>query len=187
MDGVHIMKVRFSMLRKISSLWKRIHLVDKCLFIFMVALLVQSTFGIFFTVGTGEGSNGIDVIVRTSAAAIFGYFLSGNFAREKKVTQPVEETKPLPPVVKADTAQIEAANDNDAQKSNGEHAANQLQIIIATVVGMFCLITLAVIRNSSDSFGEAAVTQDVTATVSMFRDFVSGCVGFLIGSPTEDK
>ena len=52
----------------------RISLPDRLLIIFLVVLFLQSAVGMF----TGGGST-IDVIVRTSLASIFGYFLSGGF------------------------------------------------------------------------------------------------------------
>lgn len=48
---------------------------DLWLVIFLAVLLAQSAFSLFAPAPV-DGSGGIDVIVRTSAAAIFGYFLS---------------------------------------------------------------------------------------------------------------
>ena len=48
------------------------------------------------------------------------------------------------------------------------------------------LAILLVLRNTT--LGDAALAaqpERVTATVAQFRDFVSSCVGFLIGSPTH--
>ena len=57
----------------------RIHLVDRCLIVFMALLLIQSAYSLVTRSGGIGQSNEIDVIVRTSAASIFGYFLSGSF------------------------------------------------------------------------------------------------------------
>lgn len=179
---------RISLFKKIASIWKKIHLSDKCLFIFMCALLIQATFGLFFRVGDGGSTNGIDVIVRTSAAAIFGYFLSGNFAKEKKEEKSCDTCKPTEKV-EIETMDGDDSPEDYEKKSvyEEDEVTGQVQIIIATVVGMFCFIVLTVIRNSMNAMQASDATQDATAVVSMFRDFVSGCVGFLIGSPTDGK
>ena len=60
-----------------------------------------------------------------------------------------------------------------------------LQILIAAAVGLFCLFTLILLRNAG-GWGEGIeASPSATATVAQFRDLVSGCVGFLIGSPTN--
>lgn len=58
-----------------------IHLVDKCLILFMTILLIQSACTLLGFPGNTAQANEIDVIIRTSSAAIFGYFLSANFIR----------------------------------------------------------------------------------------------------------
>lgn len=52
-----------------------------------------------------------------------------------------------------------------------------------TAIGLFCLVTLLALRNLSLWDPAEAGSDSATATVAQFRDFVSGCVGFLIGSP----
>ena len=58
----------------------------------MLILLLQSAYNIFLDEPAYQEENTIDVIVRTSQAAIFGYFLSANFAnrniKKKKHTAP---------------------------------------------------------------------------------------------------
>lgn len=65
----------------LRGLLDRIHPVDKSLLLFMLVLLIQSAYSMFCPGGTGQAAEDIDIIVRTSAAAIFGYFLSANFIR----------------------------------------------------------------------------------------------------------
>lgn len=55
---------------------------------------------------------------------------------------------------------------------------------MATVIGLFCLVTLLVLRNLNQ-WGLAVESDSAAASVVQFRDFVSGCVGFLIGCPTH--
>ncbi|MEG1886820.1 MAG: hypothetical protein RR177_01725, partial [Oscillospiraceae bacterium] len=56
-----------------------LHLADKCLLVFMIILMLQSIHNLFFYESTFQSSDTLDVIVRTTAAAIFGYFISANF------------------------------------------------------------------------------------------------------------
>ena len=63
----------------LCAAFNRIPLVDKCLLVFFLVLLTQSAYSLFSHNGTGSEIEHIDVIVRTSSAAIFGYILSANF------------------------------------------------------------------------------------------------------------
>ena len=64
----------FGFLSRLAITFRSIHLVDRCLLIFLLVLLLQSAGTLLFS--TGEDGAEIDVIVRTTSAAIFGYFLS---------------------------------------------------------------------------------------------------------------
>ncbi len=56
-----------------------------------------------------------------------------------------------------------------------------LQVGVATGIGIFCLAALLLLRNAAR--WHPALAQSVA--VVQFRDFVSGCVGFLIGCPVR--
>ena len=99
----------------------------------------------------GTETGGIDIIVRTSTAAVFGYFLSANY-------------------------RLEAAPGEDDPD-------NSLQVVTTAGIGLFCLLTLLVFRAAALLDPGLAASDSATATLAQFRDFVSGCVGFLIGSP----
>ena len=59
-----------------------------------------------------------------------------------------------------------------------------LQILMAMVIGLFCLAVLLMVRFSA-WWGVTLVSSDsAAATIAQLRDFVSGSVGFLIGCPT---
>ena len=62
---------------------------------------------------------------------------------------------------------------------------SRLQVVMATGIGLFCMVVLIVVRNSAQLNEAAAQSSTVMATVVQFRDFVSACVGFLIGYPAE--
>ena len=71
------------------------HPVDRSLLVFMAVLLLQSAVSIFLPGELPQTAGNIDVVIRTSSAAIFGYFLSANFARADPSdgqTPPTRET-----------------------------------------------------------------------------------------------
>lgn len=191
---------------RIKKAFFRIHLVDKCLILFMFVLLTQSAYSMFFLIGGDSEASHIDVIVRTASASIFGYFLSANFIRYPSA--PKEENASNPSLKVAEKRSSEKEDgvihgrigfginppEGDVQAGgasgvpSGEKETipeGRLQIIAATVIGMFCLITLIVLRNAADGTVPTGDYQSAAATVAQFRDFISGCVGFLIGSPTR--
>lgn len=175
-----------------------IHLVDRCLLLFMTVLLAQSACSIFLP-GEGGGESGsIDVIVRTSSAAIFGYFLSANFNR--RASDPTAghseaqgQGTTSAPTGDGPLAQIGFQSPEDRSREapkrtappslvreTGQTPAERLQILIAAGIGLFSLLTLLLLRWTG-----APEDSSATATVAQLRDFVSGCVGFLIGCPAR--
>lgn len=66
-------------IKRMRAVLSKIHLVDRCLLAFMLILMLQSAYSLFSAGSQPADSSHIDVIIRTSAAAIFGYFLSANF------------------------------------------------------------------------------------------------------------
>lgn len=195
------------MLHLIRSLWRRlsrpscVHLVDGCLLLFLAVLLVQSACSLLFPETGGEMVSGIDVIVRTSSASIFGYLLSANFNRRESGENPSSAASPALPVIQTGDggeqprAQIGFALPGDQGELQSGGAAGEpapsaredscrLQVLAATAVGLFCLVTLLVLRAAALKRPDLLASDAATATVAQFRDFVSGCVGFLIGCPT---
>lgn len=183
----------------------RVHLVDKCLIFIMLVLLVQSVYSLFFDPVSSDQSNPIDIIIRTSVAAIFGYFLSANFIREATVEGELPSVTPTPPITLIPTGATglqsrigfntqEIATPTDPSpgaafpaKSTAKNAfssAGKLQILIAAGMGIFCLLALIFLRNMPGMMNHLAESSSAAATITQFRDIVSGCVGFLIGSPT---
>lgn len=149
--------------------FSNIHMIDKCLIVIMALLLLQSVYSLVAGGALTAETNHIDTIIRTSAAAIFGYFLSANFTNSK--------TKPV--AAKEDTAQ--RYDPPSFLKENG------LQVIIATIIGIFCIVVLILVRNIPLLNERMGASSSATATVVQLRDFVSGCVGFLIGCPTDKR
>ena len=198
--------------RKILSFGARgttvgcIHLVDRTLLAFMTVLLVQSAISIFLPGTRSQVAEGIDVMIRTSSAAIFGYFLSANFARissDAGQTPPspqahilemgagVPETTDVPKAqigFSADAAQTEMTRTAPgvvSQTPSGKDVPGCQQVKIAAAIGLFCLVILLALRNLVQMGVVSPASESITATITQFRDFISGCVGFLIGSPTH--
>ena len=152
---------------KIKYAVSRIKLVDLFLMLIMLILLAQSGYSLFF--GDGAQSNAVDIIVRTSAASVFGYFLSGNFKSGKKGKScgdpgcAEENGKPA--------RQKPSGND----KKETAAGCGDLQIITVATIGIVSLALLIASRDFAD------ITAGATATISQLRDFVSACVGFLVG------
>ena len=70
------------MLKRMRSIMTSICLVDIMLVLYMLVLLCYLTVHLFTGIEPEKESNTIDIIVRTSAAAVFGYFISRNFGRK---------------------------------------------------------------------------------------------------------
>lgn len=195
-----------------ASLFK-IHLVDKCLIIFMLVLLAQSAYTLFFPSAADPGADNIDIIVRTSTASIFGYFLSANFIRHipaaknttgqsaqkpnpgSEITSPAQDSGlknqigfSLPGSLKnleQGEANLLPPSRSGALPDPEEASSSRLQIIVAAFIGLFCLLSLLLLRDIALWKHDFTLLPSAAVTVSQFRDLVSGCVGFLIGCPTN--
>ena len=184
---------------------RRIHLVDRSLLIIMLVLLLQSTVSLFLHGTAQQTVTSVDVVIRTASAAIFGYLLGGNFGKESstggqtQTAAPVhilEEDAQSEPATPEMRAQIGFVADSEAPAANliaapatvsgGEVSTGAgIQVLVAAAIGLFCLIVLLILRNLADLGVITELSDSATATVIQFRDYVSGCVGFLIGSPTN--
>ena len=166
-----------------------IHPVDRSLLLCMAVLLGQSAYSLFVPGPGGPLADEIDIIVRTAAASIFGYFLSASFLSCGG------QSGPSPAAVSGHT--MKAADSGgpmgrigfaaDAPEPSPENpepwsaaSGGCVQTSVAAALGLFCLVTLVLLRNTGGTPSDSA-----TATVVQFRDFVSGCVGYLIGCPTH--
>lgn len=208
-------------LSSIAQGFCKIKLVDRCLIIFMALLMIQTNYALFFNESSSMGTNDIDIVVRTTSAGIFGYFLSVNFlkssldsanAKRKKlnipaqrilkidaVGAPVDEGTPTnmkrnigfnptplntesqilnEPILNSPELEKEGEEEYEEEYQEEKVLVTNQQIIIATVIGLSAFLTLAIVRNF------LTLTPEMSAAISQLRDFVSGCVGFLLGCPT---
>ena len=169
---------------------QKISLVDQFLILTMFILLIQSAFTLFVQESASQDTNAIDIITRTSAASIFGYFLSGNFMKQKPSSlsvptqnntahdsQALTENKVINQIgfdLARTSSGIEVGKASiEELPANSGHCDN-LQIVVISVIGIVSLVTLLVVRNF------VQITPQSSATLSQLRDFISACVGFLI-------
>ncbi len=166
---------------------RRFHLADLLLLTFMVVLLLQSGHNLFVNELAQGDSSQLDVVIRTTAAAIFGYFVSAGVLSTSVST--VSGTRnPIgfsPSQVESGSARMEgsvstgggeALPDAPALSQGAvEKGAVRQQMIIVGAIGLAALGMLILARNCGRTSPEAL------ATLSQLRDFVSGSVGFLIG------
>lgn len=190
----------------LRSVLGNIDLVDKSLILFMLLLLAQSVCCLFLPNTSSPIAGDIDIIVRTSAASIFGYFLSNNFiasnsssvqAQSPVAPHKIEAADSVPADDTVPKGQIGFLASSSSLEEGTAQAAEQpvqsetarascLQVKIATVIGLFCLVALLVLRYAVQWNDPLLVNSDsITSTVAQLRDFVSGCVGFLIGCPSN--
>lgn len=177
------------MLRVIKNIYAKMNLVDKFLIIIMFVLLIQSAYTLFVHETVSQDTNTIDTVTRTSSAAIFGYFISGNFIKKSSDSVSQNTTNDVITVTGSDSKinriknQIGFNTDNTASDTgitnasvseNSSICCDKIQVIIVSMIGILSLIFLLALRNF------VQITPQTSATVSQLRDFVSACVGFLI-------
>lgn len=135
-------------------------IVDRFLLIFLFFLFLYIIIDIFLGTAASQEGNTIDIIVRTSMAAIFGYFISSNFSEKAK-------------------SNTLSAQSTDSEETFSESPAparhcSRVQITIVASIGLFSMIILFVTRFYQE------LTPEFSATISQLRDFVSAGIGFLI-------
>lgn len=188
-------------IKNIKKAWYKIKLIDRCLIIVMAILMFQSIYNLFVNEVNSQDTTTIDVVVRTTSAAIFGYFLSANFIKrplrkytntdvssnlfiDNNLSPKGQESNQNNIMNVKNTIGFTSEADNYEKKipiNNNEGfeegETSELQIIIATVICIVALTVLFVVRNFTTT------TSASLGTISQMRDFVSGCVGFLLGCP----
>ena len=132
-----------------------------------------------------QESTSVDTIIRTSASAIFGYFISNNFIRLKSDTESniisvsnagksvvnEEATSEIHIQVQGDLSNQDNTKNTD---TNTSVYSNRLQIIVVSGIGFVALLLLLISKNYPQT------TPEFSATVSQLRDFLSASIGFLV-------
>lgn len=175
---------------KKPSRWRSIPLVDRCLFLFMFLLIIQSVYNLFAHEVALSDASSLDSALRTTASGIFGYFISGGTLIKSKENLP-ETTITTTPISigfqpSSPSARLAAEEDTFATThtlSTPPLVTNQSpstkrfhqQTVMVTLIGLVSLGILIVARDF------ATLNTTSIATIAQFRDFTSGSVGFLIG------
>ena len=179
---------------KPSNILKSLRIVDISLLIFLFILIGQSAYSIMFH----RDSNPFDVIIRTTAASIFGYFLSTRFSENvetntisENILQRIEKTDNSSQIqnkIGFSESKTELISGQIKDSSPKQMNNNSLQIIIVSFIGLFSLIILIILRNIDPwNNGSMPLTDSALSTVSQLRDFISSSIGFLIGYPVKQS
>lgn len=129
--------------------------------------MVQAIVGLFMSYGDNNISDKIDVVIRTTMASIFGYFVSSNFVKNDICDSGLDPNS------------FESKHFKEEQKKlNKKH---DLQIKIVGSVCVISMFFLFIIRYF------AYADNDSLAYVFLFRDFVCTSIGFLIGMPSDQN
>lgn len=164
----------------LKQLLDGVYLIDKILMLYMIILLAYTAVHLISSTAMQESTT-VDTIIRTSASAIFGYFISNNF---------IKSTSDAKSQSKSDlNTENSTSNDNattqanfDKQKETNEKkpaadsniCCSRLQITVVSTIGLISLMLLLISRNFTKT------TPEFSATVSQLRDFLSACIGFLV-------
>lgn len=159
-----------------------ISLIDKILMAYMGILLVYIAIHLIWG-ATLQESTSVDTIIRTSASAIFGYFISNNFIRSNSDTESknISSSNAVKPVANENAVNemnIQTQSDLIEQEKNTavntSVCCSRLQIIVVSAIGFIALVLLLISRNYTQT------TPEFSATVSQLRDFLSASIGFLV-------
>ncbi|HBZ5208461.1 TPA: hypothetical protein MJX78_002655, partial [Clostridioides difficile] len=158
-------------IKNIKKAWYKIKLIDRCLIIVMAILMFQSIYNLFVNEVNSQDTTTIDVVVRTTSAAIFGYFLSANFIKrpsrkytntdvssnlfiDNNLSPKGQESSQNNVMNVKNTIGFTSEADNYEKKipiNNNEGfeegETSELQIIIATVICIVALTVLFIVRN----------------------------------------
>lgn len=180
--------------RRMACGLRRIRLADRFLLLYLLLLLGQTFLCIFVQIPDTQGSEMIDIVMRTTLAGIFGYFISGNFivSENNPPQKPSTDNSPPPANLTGISATPSArigfsSTTNDKHTESVGHCAPlptaekpppdryRQQIVIVSLIGLVSLALLIYIRTF------AGLPMRLIPVVSQLRDFVSGSIGVLIG------
>ena len=174
---------------RMASWWHRLHLIDRLLLIFMVILLAQSARSLFSYECVSQNSDAMHTATRTTAASIFGYFISAGFRGVNQDGASMQEGSDSAAgqnkAKKLNTQTSLSENEGTSSEARsktivdqpGESTDQRLrqQVLIVGMIGISSLLMLVIACDSTQD------TTNASAALSQLRDFVSGSVGFLIG------
>ena len=182
-------KQKNKLLKLLINCWSEIAISDKSLIIIMAILLLQCIYNLFTPEPLTTNGISINVIVRTTVAAIFGYFLSENFLNHEVIKSKKSNIiLPLNMEENNDKNNLENCplknEDNTIQTENKlkDYICNKtFQILIALTVCIISLLCLIIGNNFN------LIPAGTNPTVIQFRDIIGSCVGFLLGHSSNSN
>lgn len=157
----------------------KISLIDKCLLVILAIIFIQTAFNLFECGTEFSDKNAVDVIIRTSSGAIFGYFISANFMPAKSNRDSKSKIDSLTLIQN----EIYVENNIDLNQTGDKqgYLCNRYQVIIITIICITSLLILIIGRNLLEFTSQSA------PIVSQLKDFVSASIGFLISCGKNHK
>lgn len=173
--------------RYIKRCWREISFKDKGLILIMIVLLLQCIHNLYSPAPTSQSYMTINLIIRTSVAAIFGYFLSSNFLSKLAIDKSIDDKlRILEQILEDNEIDNELKNKyskklkkeqlEEEQEQEGYVCNKNLQNGIA--VGICILIIICLIIGINFKL----ISDGADAIITQFRDIISGCIGFLLGN-----
>ena len=183
------------MWNRIKEAVRNINTANKFLMVFMLILFIYIIFHLFTGINDSQDINAIDVIVRTSIAAIFGYFISSNFSKTNRINIQQEPLSPGTVFSESQTQQISnesvqnkigfqvssSGSDDGLERASAAEnlpaqtkSCDKVQIFVVSAIGIVSLVVLFAARYTQGT------TPEITAIISQLRDLVSACIGFLV-------
>lgn len=169
--------------KRIMEYIRLMRLTDKFLFFYLFILLLQMTHTIFQE-STSQVYASVDTMMRTTAATIFGYFISATFEKEEDPPAPEEETERMASANtdNKDLISSEKKSNVPLEKDLCRRACRiHQQTMIIAGIGVLSLTILIFLRNFSVELPQGPTP------VSLMQDFIVGSIGFLIGHAKYDK
>lgn len=176
--------------KKIKSAISEIKSVDQFLLVFLVLFLAQIGYGLFTDDALSPQTTSIDIVIRTFASAVFGYFLSESVSTPsaptlqiyspKQISIPAEDTSIKNRMGFSESPTTEETGYVSTIATKPARSFRQtFQICIVAGVGIISLLILLILRNTM------SVTDSMIAPLTQLRDVVSSSIGFLVGSKQD--
>lgn len=179
-------RLKSKFLKSLIKCWKEIAISDKALIIIMIILLIQCIYNLFTPDPTTTNEISISVIVRTTVASIFGYFLSENFLKHSVIKSNDSDNTIIVPVNIDNDIKKNYCENNKTEKLNDDpntikdYICNKtFQILVALAVCIIALMSLIIGNNFH------LIPDTTNPSVIQFRDLISSCIGFLLGHSSE--
>lgn len=169
-------------MKKIFCKWKtaffKLCLSDRFLLLFLMILLLYTLLHLLFGSSDSRETNTIDIIIRTSLASVFGYFISIAFSKTSS-GHPKESDLSAQTIHSDDEEKTDSYMDSETISfttlpSDDWNTHSDIQIYIVSGIGIFSLFILIAARHFQIS------TPEFTSTISQLRDFTASSIGFLI-------